>query len=119
MTKGWKITLSIAAAALLLMMLGVAGCIYFFSQLSKDVQQDQQAAERFGETADEEACLKEALARGKSKNMISGTASATVFLTTCLRKAKPTTGFCDGVPDPQDKESSRAWAGAKCKELRQ
>ena len=75
MSKGWKIALSIAAAVLLLMMLGVGGCIYYFSQLGKDVEQDKVAGERLGETADEDACLKEALARTKGKNMITGTAA--------------------------------------------
>ena len=119
MSKGWKIALSIAAAVLLLMMLGVGGCIYYFSQLGKDVQQDKVAGERLGETADEDACLKEALARTKGKNMITGTAAGTAFLIGCLEKSKPSQGFCTGVPSSEDKEGSRAWAEAKCRDLGQ
>ncbi len=49
--------------------------------------------------------------------MITGRASVSIFLATCLRKAKPTPGFCDQVPARQDKEGSRAWVETKCKEL--
>jgi len=119
MSKGWKIALSIAGAVMFLLILGAGGCIYYFSQLGKEVQQDQKAAEQLGETANEDACLKEALARGKGKNVITGTASVSIFLATCLRKASPSPGFCDQVPDRQDKEGSRAWIEAKCKELGQ
>lgn len=119
MSKGWKIALSIAAAVLLLMMLGAGACIYYFSQIGKDAKQDQTAGERFGETADEEACLKEAFARAKDKNMIAATATTTVFLGACLQKSKPSPGFCDTVPSGQDKESSRIWAETKCRDLGQ
>lgn len=117
MSKGWKIALSIAAAVLLLMMLGAGACIYYFSQMGKEVQQDQKAGERLGETADEDACLKEAFARTKGKNMIAGTAAGTVFLGACLQNSKPSPGFCDSVPSSQDKEGSRTWAEARCRDL--
>ncbi len=117
MSKGWKIALSIAAAVMLLMMLGAGACIYYFSQMGKEVQQDQKAGERLGETADEEACLKEAFARTKGKNMIAGTAAGTVFLGACLQKSSPSQGFCDGMPSSQDKEGSRTWVEARCRDL--
>jgi hypothetical protein len=117
MSKGWKIALSIAAAVLLLMMLGAGACIYYFSQIGKEVQQDQKAGERMGETADEDACLKEAFARTKGKNVITGAAAGSVFLGSCLQKAKASPDFCDGVPSSQDKEGTRTWAEAKCKDL--
>lgn len=119
MSKGWKIGLTIAASVMLLLMLGAGACVYYFSQLGKDIQQDLKAGERFGETADEDACLKEAFTRSKGKNAISGTASATVFLVTCLEKSKPTPGFCNDVPSRQDKEAAKIWAGTKCQELGQ
>lgn len=117
MTKGWKIGLTIIAAIMLLMMLGAGACFYYFSQIGEQVKEDQIAAEKLGETADEQACLHEALARAEGKNAIAGAASATVFLTTCLRKSRPSIGFCDGVPSGDDREATRRWAEAKCKEL--
>ena len=117
MSTGWKIGLTIIAAFLLVMMLGVGACFHYFSQLGNQVKEDQQAAERLGETADEQACLHEAMARAEGKNAISGTASATVFLATCLQKSRPTRGFCDGVPDRNDREAVRIWVESKCKEL--
>lgn len=119
MSKGWKIGLSIAAGFMLVLMLGAGACIYYFSQLGEQVKEDQQAAERFGETADEEACLKETLERSKGKSAIAGIASNAVFLSTCLRKSKPTPGFCDAVPSSEDKEATKAWMESKCKELGQ
>lgn len=117
MSKGWKIGLTIIAAIMLLMMLGAGACFYYFSQIGEQVKEDQKAAEKLGETADEQACLHEALARAEGKNAIAGAASATVFLSTCLRKSRPSRGFCDGVPASDDREATRRWAESKCKEL--
>lgn len=119
MSKGWKIGLTIIAAFMLLMMLGAGACFYYFSQIGEQVKEDQKAAEKLGETADEQACLQEALARAEGKNAISGAATATVFLSTCLRKSKPSRGFCDGVPSSDDREATRQWAESKCKTLGQ
>ncbi|MBP6820148.1 MAG: hypothetical protein KA368_01320 [Acidobacteria bacterium] len=119
MSKGWKIGLSIAAGLMLVLMLGVGACFYFVSQIAGDVKEDQKAAERFGETADEEACLKETLARSKDKSGISAVASNAIFLGTCLQKSKPTPGFCDAIPTSDDKEATKAWVKTKCKDLGQ
>lgn len=116
MSTGWKIGLTIIAAFLLVMMLGAGACFYYFSELGNQVKEDQRAAERLGETADEQACLHEAMARAEGKNAISGTASATVFLATCLQKSRPSRGFCDGVPEQDDREGVRLWVESKCKE---
>lgn len=119
MSQGWKIGLTIIVAFMLLMMLGVGACFYYFSQLGDQVKEDQQAGERLGETADERACLQQALSRAEGKNAITGTASATVFLTTCLRKSRPSPGFCTGVPLSDNKEETRKWMDSKCNELGQ
>jgi len=119
MTKGWKIGLSIAAGFMLVLMLGAGACIYYFSQLGQQVKEDQRAAEQLGETADETACLNAAFARAEGKNAIAGTASATVFLTTCLRKSRPSPGFCADVPSNEDREAARTWAESKCRDLGQ
>lgn len=119
MSKGWKIGLSIAAGLMLVLMLGAGGCIYYFSQLTGQVKEDQKAAERFGESADEAACLKETLARSKGKSGITGITSNTVFLATCLQKSRPTAGFCDDVPRSNDNEAAKSWMKAKCQELGQ
>lgn len=119
MSKGWKIGLTIIAAFLLLLMLGAGACFYYVSQLGDQVKEDQKAAEKLGETADEAACLQEALARVEGKNAIAGAASATVFLSTCLRKSRPSRGFCDGVPSSEDRDATRKWAEAKCQALGQ
>ncbi|MDX2043718.1 MAG: hypothetical protein SF097_21050 [Acidobacteriota bacterium] len=119
MSKGWKIGLTIIAAIMLLMMLGAGACFYYFSQIGDQVREDQKAAEKLGETADEQACLQEALARTEGKNAIAGAATATVFLSTCLRKSRPSRGFCDGVPTGEDKDATRKWAESKCQSLGQ
>lgn len=119
MSNGWRIGLTLIVAFMLLLMLGAGACFYYFSQLGNQVKEDQQAAERLGETADEKACLQQALSRAEGKNAISGTASATVFLTTCLRKSRPSPGFCTDVPLSDDREETRKWMDSKCKELGQ
>ncbi|MFN0107981.1 MAG: hypothetical protein ACKVZH_03935 [Blastocatellia bacterium] len=119
MTKGWKIGLSIAAGLMLVLMLGAGGCIYYLSQLTGQVKEDQKAAERFGESADEAACLKETLSRSKDKSGISGIASNAVFLSACLQKSRPTAGFCADVPSSNDEETIKAWVKTRCQELGQ
>jgi len=119
MSKGWKIGLSIAAGLMLVLMLGAGACIYYVSQLTGQVKEDQKAAERFGENADEAACLKETLERSKDKSAITALASNSVFLSTCLRKSRPTPGFCSNVPPTDDKEKAQAWVKTKCRELGQ
>lgn len=119
MSKGWKIGLSIAAGLMLVLMLGAGACIYYVSQLTGQVKEDQKAAERFSETADEAACLNETLARSKDKSAITAVASNTVFLATCLQKSRQTPGFCNDVPTNDDKEATQVWIKNKCKELGQ
>ena len=117
MTKGWKIGLSIAAGFALVLMLGAGACIYYVSQLTGQVKEDQKAAERFGETADETACLNETLARSKGKSALTAVASNSIFLSTCLKRSRPTPGFCSDVPPSDDKEQTRAWIKTKCRDL--
>ena len=119
MSKGWKIGLSIAAGLMLVLMLGAGACVYYFSQITSQVKEDQKAAERFGDNADEEACLKETLARSKDKSGISAVASNAIFLGTCLQKSRPTPGFCDAVPTSDDKEATKTWMKTKCQDLGQ
>ncbi|HQR35206.1 MAG TPA: hypothetical protein PLK30_20880 [Blastocatellia bacterium] len=117
MSKGWKIGLSIAAGFMLVLMLGAGACVYYFSQLTGQIKEDQKAAERFGETADQAACLKETFARSKGKSSITAAASNSIFLSTCLQKSRPTPGFCDDVPSSDDKEKTKAWIKNKCQEV--
>ena len=119
MSKGWKIGLSIIAGLLLALTLAGGACIYYFSQLTTQVKEDQKAAEQFGETADEAACLKETLARSKDKSAITAVASNTIFLGTCLKKSRPTPGFCSDVPSSEDKEAVKSWVKNKCQDLGQ
>lgn len=101
---------------MLVLMLGAGACIYYVSQLGTQVKEDQKAAERFSETADEAACLKETLARSKEKSGISAIASNAVFLSTCLQKSQPTMGFCDDVPRSNDNEAAKTWMKTKCQD---
>ena len=74
-------------------------------------------AETFGATATQDECFREATTRAlKCDGFICG-GSVAVFETICLMEAKPTEGFCDGVPDPLDAAASKPWYDATCPEL--
>src|SRR5947209_19621615 len=64
---------------------------------------------RFAIGKEKKACVDEALTRVKQPGMTSGI-RAQLFLTGCLRAARPDAKFCDGVPGMDaDFFTSRSW----------
>ena len=124
MSKTWAIVLSIIGGLFLLGLIAVAGVVYWVYQ-SKDrwiqsveqIGKDAQDAKEIGAKTDNEGCLKEALARHKRDNSLTGQISTHGFLVACLEASKPSQGFCDGVPQPDEEMQSADWTLKKCSDL--
>ena len=68
----------------------------------------------FGRTSDNAGCIKSALDRFGSDSTTLGTLQAVAYSQTCLKESKPSTGFCDGVPQPNERSAASEWARTKC-----
>src|SRR5215469_14169570 len=96
---------------LLFTALGVGGYL-FWNYSGKAIIADAPVAEaegrRFGAGKDSNACLDEAAQRAKGAGF-SVVITTKLFLNNCLKAAKLTAGFCDGVPGPLDILKSVSW----------
>jgi len=118
MSKTWAIVLSIIGGLFLLGLIAVAGVVYWVYQ-NKDrwvqsVEQIGKEAKEFGGKTDNEGCVKEALARHKRDKSITGQISTQGFLLVCLQASEPSPGFCDGVPQQDERIESANWKLKKC-----
>jgi hypothetical protein len=118
MSKTWAIVLSIIGGLFLLALIAVAGVVYWVYQ-NKDkwvqsVEQIGKEAKEFGARTDNEGCLKEALARHKRDKSLTGQISTQGFLLVCLQASEPSAGFCDGVPQQDERMESAKWTLKKC-----
>lgn len=118
MSKIWIVVLSIIGGLFLLAIIAGAGLIYWVSQ-NKDkwiqaAEDVQKEAKDFGAKTDNAGCLKEALARHKKDDSLTGQIAANMFLTVCLRQSEPSPGFCDGVPPKDEFIKSANWIMKKC-----
>lgn len=70
----------------------------------------------FGERADQQACLDEALTSFNTCSGFACTITHGKFLKACWENAAPTEGFCEGVPVYSEKPSDddKSWARHAC-----
>jgi hypothetical protein len=118
MSKTWAIVLSIIGGLFLLGLIAVAGVVYWVYQ-NKDrwvqsIEQIGKDAKEFGARTNNEGCLKEAMARHKRDKSITGRISTQGFLLACLQASEPSPGFCDGVPQQDERMESTNWTLKKC-----
>jgi hypothetical protein len=118
MSKTWVIVLSIIGGLFLLGLIAVAGVVYWVYQnkdrWAQSVEEIGKEAKEFGAKTDNEGCLKEALARHKRDKSLTGQISTQGFLFVCLQASEPSQGFCDGVPQHDERMESANWALKKC-----
>ena len=118
MSKTWVIVLSIIGGIFLLAIIAGAGLVYWVSQ-NKDkwlqaAEDVQKEAKEFGAKTDNAGCLREALARHKKDNSLTGQIAANMFLAGCLPQSEPSPGFCEGVPPKDEFMKSANWSLKKC-----
>jgi hypothetical protein len=118
MSKTLTIVLSIIGGLFLLVIIAVGGVVYWVYQ-NKDewvrsAEQLMDEGKKFGVNTNNEGCLNEALARHKRDKSLRGNISTPAFLTVCLQVSKPSPGFCDGVPQQNERMKSASWSLKKC-----
>ena len=82
------------------------------------VQENRQAMEEgqeYGRRTDDVGCLNEAVARQARVGGFRDMLKNNFFMRSCLEVARPTPGFCDGVPGRLDFMKSIAWQAQECK----
>lgn len=95
----------------------IGGLVYYVYKGpgSGEYEIRQVEGREFGKTTDQEGCMKEGLERSKGIRLleINRGISNQAFVEECLKSARPTSGFCDGVPaiwKLQDDE----WSSKQC-----
>jgi len=94
------------------------GCAYWFSRHGGELMSSATKAEREGlvaaKSTDEEGCTKATEARMERDGTIRGAMGSGLYMDGCLRGARITPGFCDGVPSADEFAASTAWTRARC-----
>ena len=82
------------------------------------VQENRQALEEgqeYGRRTDDVGCLNEAVARQARVTGFRDMLKNNFFMRSCLEVARPTPGFCEGVPGRLEFTRSIAWQAQQCK----
>lgn len=125
MSKQAKIVL-VAIGVIVLVCAGlVAGGLYwvknegttYLAKTFDDADKVGFEGQEFGLQTDQNGCVKEAVRRAEQGISIAGRLQTNIFLNSCLRTARATLGFCDGVPPKTERIKTAQWAINKCKQL--
>jgi hypothetical protein len=86
------------------------------------VQKARADGDVFAATADNETCVKTGVERygqalpdsASASTTLSAMAQGGIFLSSCLKRSKPTPGFCAGVPPRMSITLSKEWSHKRC-----
>lgn len=113
----WKIVLAVAAAGVLVLGLAVAGFVWWLDKNKDRLKAEGDAVEargrEFAQGADQAGCVAEARSRLKGAGFMEQVRGR-LFLSACLKAAKPTEGFCEGVPPGDSIMATVAYRLEKC-----
>lgn len=109
----WLKVLLIGLGVFILLVVAAVGGGYWWWQRNGDdliagVRSAGAEGIRFAIGKDQQACVDEAVTRVKGAGMIAGL-KGQLFLTSCLRAARPVAALCDGVPRPDEFLKSISW----------
>lgn len=120
MSTAGKVVIIIAICILFLGVIVVGAGIYWWTRHGRQVVagtvKTVQDGEEAGKKTDNQGCLDQALARYKNEEGFGGAVSTSLFMQGCLQESRPTPGFCDDVPNPNDLVRGTAWQHKKCKD---
>ena len=122
MQKSTKVLLVVLAAVVFLGVIAVGGLVYwgvtsgkqFAKDFSKAAKEEDHKGRQDGASAEENDCIKLTIARSGNLNGFRDMMALNVYFTGCLRVAKPSQGFCDGVPQPGEVMKTARWRFEKC-----
>lgn len=119
---GWLKVLLIVLVTCFVLAIGVvviAGVLIYrnkdaITARSKEMIEEGEA---FGEKSDNQGCVDEAISRYKAAPGFSKAITTNVFISFCLKKSRPTDGFCDNVPRQTDFMNSAEWRSGQCRRV--
>ena len=120
MGRAAKAMLVIIGLVGLLVVIGLAVVIYFVTRDGGAFMEEQQRvvneAHQYGLGAVDSACLIEAKRRLKAESGFGGGLKSVVFLQHCVKPARKSDGYCEGVPMPLEMIDSAAYQQKQCDE---
>lgn len=122
MQKSTKIMLVVAAVVIFLGIIALGGLVYWGvtsgKQFAKDfarvATEEDHKGRQDGASAEEVDCVKLTIARSGTGNGFKDLMALNVYFGGCLRVARPTQGFCDGVPQAGEVMKTARWRFEKC-----
>jgi hypothetical protein len=121
MTKNGKILLGCGGVLIIgiivVLIVGYFAMNYVEKNLVQGVRADMDAGEEFAKTTDQKGCMTEGLKRSKTMGFLNvgQGMSLSSFVESCLKGAKPTDGFCTGVPGFWSFEKDE-WITEQCRQ---
>jgi hypothetical protein len=113
-----KIALIGCGAMLLMSVIIGGGCAYWFSRHGDELMSSASRAEREGlvaaRTTDEQGCTKLTETRMERDGTITAAMANGLYLDGCLKGARETPGFCEGIPPTTEFAASTAWTRQRC-----
>ena len=118
MGRAAKAMLVIIGLTGVLALIAVAVVVYFVTRdggaFMKEQQRVVNEGHQFGTTAVDSACLDEAQRRLKKEGGFGGGLKSVVFLQHCVKPARKSEAYCEGVPMPLEVINSSAYQQKKC-----
>lgn len=122
MQKSTKVILIVAAVVLFLGIIALGGLIYwgvtsgkqFARDFARVAKEEDQLGRKDGESSEEIECVKLTIAKSGKGTGFKDLMALNVYFGGCLRAARPTPGFCDGVPQAGDVMKTARWRFEKC-----
>jgi len=93
---------------------------YFEARMAESTKGIETEGVEFGKTRDQQACIVEGLRRSRTTKITDFGESVDImtFVDSCLKNARPTPSFCDGVPPILQVEDSNEWKADQCRRAR-
>jgi hypothetical protein len=117
--SNWIKAILIFSVCVVLLIIAVVGLGAYWWTKHKDelvergLNTRKEGAE-FGKKTDDAGCLAEGLRRHRAHHGFSDAILNNLFLGGCFEAARPTSGFCDGVPQTKEMMESVRWRLKKC-----
>lgn len=122
MSTAGKAVIIVALCVLFLGIIGAGAGIYWWTrhgrQAVANTVKTVEEAQEAGKKTDNQGCVDQALARYKQEEGLGGAISSSIFMQGCLQESRPTPGFCDDVPNPNDLVRATAWAAQEVQRCR-
>lgn len=120
MTRTAKLLLGGCGGLIFLGVMSIVGFVIilniFEAKMAETTAPVENEGTEYGRTHDQQACIDEGLRRSRNVK-VSGPGEGIetlAFTESCLKTARPTSGFCDGVPTFWKVEDSERWKSERC-----